>query len=70
MEAFLHQVDEAVAHRLQQDLLQHLVAEGIGKHGHGCALADATGADVEEGLLVKLSHGAAMGAFHIVVVDF
>jgi hypothetical protein len=51
-------------------LLQHFVAEGIGEHGDGSALADAAGTDVEECLFVQLAYGASVGAFYVVVVYF
>ena len=60
VEAFLDEVGETFAERLKLDLLQHFVAECIEEKSAGGAVAHAAGTDVEEGLLVELSYGAAV----------
>ena len=61
---------QAVAQGSEGDLVDDLAGEGLLQQQAGFGLADATLAHVEEGVVVQLSHGAAVAALHVVGVDF
>ena len=69
-ESFLHEIVQAVAQRFEINLVDYLVDEGKLEQQLGFLLAYAALAHIEEGGIVELAHGAAMGALDIVGIDF
>lgn len=69
VEAFLDHIAYGTAQRLDADVANHLVAEGVGQHGAGGAFGDAAGAHIEHGLVVELTYCRAVGTLHVVVVN-
>ena len=65
-EAFLYKIMQAVAERLELYAVYDLVDEGKLKQELGLLKADAALAHVEQGRIVELTHGAAVGTLNVV----
>ena len=68
-EALLYEVVEAVAEGLELHVVDDLVDEGVLQQELGLVEGDAALTHVEEGGVVELAYGGAVGALHVVCID-
>ena len=68
-EAFLYKIVQTVAQRFEAHVVDHFVDEGKLEQQLGFIEADATLAHVEQGSIVELAYGTAVGTLYIVGIN-